>query len=140
MITREQQIDAFAIRQLERRRSGPEDQWITMRMFAGIIASTLVLPAFVPFFEAFRLRSPALFLVGLFFLIGFGVSYYVLLRCFLEADVASETETAQHLPTKTDDETLVVVPQMALSRPEDRGATTIRISRKGVRHLARHSA
>jgi len=108
-------------------------------MFAGIIASTLVLPAFVPFFEAFRLRSPALFLVGLFFLVGFGVSYYVSLRCFLEADVASETETEQPLPTKTVDETLVV-PQMALSRPEDRGATTIRSSWKRVRHLARHSA
>lgn len=139
MSTREQQIDAFAIRQLERRRSGPENQWVTMRMFAGIIASTLVLPAFVPFFEAFRLRSPALFLVGLFFLVGFGVSYYVSLRCFLEADVASETETEQPLPTKTVDETLVV-PQMALSRPEDRGATTIRSSWKRVRHLARHSA
>jgi hypothetical protein len=53
-------------------------------MFAGVIASALVLPAFVTFFEAFRLRSPAVFLTGLFFLIGFGVSYYILLRWFLE--------------------------------------------------------
>jgi hypothetical protein len=104
MSIKEQPIDAFVIRQVEGRRSGPENQWVTVRMFAGIIASTLVLPVFVPFFEAFRLRSPALFLVGLFFLIGFGASYYVLLRCFLDADIASESETAQHLPTKTVDE------------------------------------
>jgi hypothetical protein len=58
-------------------------------MFAGVIASALVLPAFVTFFEAFRLRSPAVFLTGLFFLIGFGVSYYILLRWFLEMDTAA---------------------------------------------------
>jgi hypothetical protein len=89
MSTKEQSIDVSTIPQAERRRVGPESQWLTERMFAGVIASALVLPALVPFFEAFRLRSPALFLTGLFFLIGFGVSYYILLRWFLEMDAAA---------------------------------------------------
>ena len=61
-------------------------QWITTRMFTTVIASALVLPALVPFFESFRLRSMGLFLTGLFFLFGFGASYYILLRWFLEMD------------------------------------------------------
>ncbi|MFZ0678034.1 hypothetical protein [Candidatus Binatus sp.] len=64
-------------------------QWITTRAFTAVIASALVLPALVPFFEAFRLRSIGLFLTGLFFLLGFGVSYYILLRWFLEMDTAA---------------------------------------------------
>jgi Na+/melibiose symporter-like transporter len=63
-------------------------QWITTRMYTAVIASALVLPALVPFFESFRLRSIGLFLTGLFFLLGFGVSYYILLRWFLEMDLA----------------------------------------------------
>jgi hypothetical protein len=58
-------------------------------MFTAAIASALVLPALVPFFEAFRLRSMALFLTGLFLLLGFGVSYYILFRWFLEMDIAA---------------------------------------------------
>jgi hypothetical protein len=58
-------------------------------MFTAVIASALVLPALVPFFEAFRLGSMGLFLTGLFFLLGFGVSYYILLRWFLEMDTAA---------------------------------------------------
>jgi Na+/melibiose symporter-like transporter len=65
------------------------EQWVTTRMFTAVIASALVLPALVPFFEAFRLRSMGLFLTGLFFLLGFGVSYYILLRWFLEMDTAA---------------------------------------------------
>ena len=65
------------------------EQWVTTRMFTAVIASALVLPALVPFFEAFRLRSMGLFLTGLFFLLGFGVSYYILLRWFLEMDAAA---------------------------------------------------
>jgi hypothetical protein len=57
-------------------------QWITTRMYTAVIASALVLPALVPFFESFRLRSIGLFLTGLFFLLGFGVSYYILLVGF----------------------------------------------------------
>ena len=68
-----------------------EQQWVTPRIFTAAIASALVLPAVVPFFEAFRLRSMGLFLTGLFFLLGFGVSYYILLRWFLEMDIASRT-------------------------------------------------
>ena len=64
-------------------------QWITTRVFTAVIASALVLPALVLFFEAFRLRSMGLFLTGLFFLLGFGVSYYILLRWFLEMDEAA---------------------------------------------------
>ncbi|MFZ2062260.1 MAG: hypothetical protein WAU82_14705 [Candidatus Binatus sp.] len=70
-------------------------QWITTRVFTAVIASALVLPTLVPFFEAFRLRSMALFLTGLFFSLGFGVSYYILLRWFLEMDA-----TARPLVTK----------------------------------------
>jgi hypothetical protein len=66
-----------------------EKQWVTTRMFTAAIASALVLPALVPFFEAFRLHSMGLFLTGLFFLLGFGVSYYILLRWFLEMDTAA---------------------------------------------------
>jgi Na+/melibiose symporter-like transporter len=66
-----------------------EEQWVTTRMFTAAIASALVLSALVPFFEAFRLRSMGLFLTGLFFLLGFGVSYYILLRWFLEMDTAA---------------------------------------------------
>jgi hypothetical protein len=88
MSTGKHWIDASAIRKA-RRWFGPEDQWITTRMFAAVIASALVLPAFVPDFEAFGLRSSTLFIVGLFILIGFGVPYYALLRCFQEAE---ETE------------------------------------------------
>jgi hypothetical protein len=65
------------------------EQWVTTRIFTAAIASALVLPALVPLFEAFRLRSMGLFLTGLFFLPGFGVSYYILLRWFLEMDTAS---------------------------------------------------
>jgi hypothetical protein len=65
------------------------EQWVTTRMFTAVIASALVLPALVPFFEAFRLRSMGLFLTGLFFLLGFGVSYYILLRWFLAMDTAA---------------------------------------------------
>jgi hypothetical protein len=65
-----------------------EEQWVTRRMFTAAIASALVLPALVPFFEAFRLRSMALFQTGLL-LLGFGVSYYVSLRWFLEMDIAA---------------------------------------------------
>ena len=65
-----------------------EEQWVTTRMFTAAIASALVLPALVPCFEAFRLHSMALFLTGLFFLLGFGVPYYILLRWFLEMDTA----------------------------------------------------
>jgi Na+/melibiose symporter-like transporter len=65
------------------------EQWVTTRMFTAVIASALVLPALVPFFEAFRLGSMGLFLTGLFFLLGFGVSYYILLRWFLEMDTAA---------------------------------------------------
>ena len=71
----------------------PANQSTTKRMFPGVIASALVLPALAPFFEAFRLHSPALFLTGLLFLIGFGVSYYILLRCFMDAD-ASDSATS----------------------------------------------
>ena len=66
-----------------------EEKWVTTRMFTAAIASALVLPALVPFFEAFRLRSMALFLTGLFFVLGFGVSYYILLRWFLEMDTSA---------------------------------------------------
>jgi Na+/melibiose symporter-like transporter len=66
-----------------------EEQWVTTRMFTAVIASALVLPALVPFFEALRLRSMALFLTGLSFLLGFGVFYYILLRWFLEMDSAA---------------------------------------------------
>jgi hypothetical protein len=64
-------------------------QWTTTRTFTAVVASALVLPALVPFFEAFRLHSMALFLTGLFFSLGFGVSYYILLRWFLEMDTAA---------------------------------------------------
>jgi hypothetical protein len=63
-----------------------EKQWLTTRMYTAAIASALVLPTLVLFFEAFRLHSMALFLTGVFFLLGFGVSYYILLRWFLEMD------------------------------------------------------
>ena len=66
-----------------------EEQWVTTRMFTAAIASALVLPALVPFFEAFRLRSMPLFLTGLIFLLGFGVSYFILLRWFLGMDTAA---------------------------------------------------
>jgi hypothetical protein len=66
-----------------------EKQWVTTRMFTAAIASALVLPALAAFFAAFRLRSTALFLTGLFLLLGFGVSYYILLRWFLEMDTAA---------------------------------------------------
>ena len=66
-----------------------EERWITTRMFTAVIASALVLPALVPSFEAFRLHSMGLFLTGLFFLLGFGVLYYILLRWFLEMDTAA---------------------------------------------------
>jgi hypothetical protein len=64
-------------------------QWITTRVFTAVIAAALVLPTLVLFFEAFRLRSMALFLTGSFFSLGFGVSYYILLRWFLEMDAAA---------------------------------------------------
>ena len=66
-----------------------EERWVTTRMFTTAIASALVLPALVSFFEVFRLRSMALFLTGLFFVLGFGVSYYILLRWFLEMDTSA---------------------------------------------------
>jgi hypothetical protein len=66
-----------------------EEQWVTTRMFTAAIASALVLPALAAFLAAFRLRSTALFLTGLFLLLGFGVSYYILLRWFLEMDTAA---------------------------------------------------
>ena len=81
-------IDASAIQKAKRSYVGREDQWITKRIFAGVIASALVLPAFVPGFEAFGLRSSTLFILGLFILIGFGVPYYILLRWFLAMDTA----------------------------------------------------
>ena len=67
------------------------ERWVTTRIFTAAIASALVLPAVVPFFEAFRLRSMGLFLTGLFFLLGFGVSYYILLHWFLEMGTACRT-------------------------------------------------
>jgi hypothetical protein len=89
MSTAQQPRDVSTIRPTERRRVGRENHWMTARTFADVIASLMVLPAFALIFDAFPLRSPALFLTGLFFLIGFGVSYYVLLRWFLETDTSS---------------------------------------------------
>jgi hypothetical protein len=89
MSTGAKSIDVSTIPQTERRRVGPESQWVTTRMFTAVTASALVLPALVPFFEAFRLHSMGLFLTGLFFLLGFGVSYYILLSWFLEMDTAA---------------------------------------------------
>ena len=74
-------------------------QWITTRVFTAVIASALVLPALVPFFEAFRLRSMGLFLTGLFFLLGFGVAYYILLRWFLEMDTAARPSVTRQFST-----------------------------------------
>jgi Na+/melibiose symporter-like transporter len=76
-----------------------EEQWVTTRMFTAAIASALVLPTLVPLFEAFRLRSTVLFLTGLFFLLGFGVSYYVLLRWFLEMDTAARPSVTKQFST-----------------------------------------
>ena len=66
-----------------------ERQKVTTRMFTAAMASAFVLPALALFFDAFRLHSMALSLTGLFFLLGFGGSYYILLRWFLEMDTAA---------------------------------------------------
>lgn len=64
-------------------------QWITTRRFTAIIASALVSPTLVLFYEAFRLRSMALLLTGVFLLLFFGVPYYILLCWFLQMDTAA---------------------------------------------------
>jgi hypothetical protein len=57
--------------------------------YAAIIAFVMVLPAAAGF-DGFRLHSPAILFIGLFFLIGFGLSYYLLLRWFLDEEIADE--------------------------------------------------
>ena len=140
MSTMEQLIDASPIRQAESSHLGRQNEWFTPGTYAAVIASGLVLPALAAVIEAFVLRSPGLFLVGLLFLIGFGASYYILLHSFLEADIASDAETEQYLATIPLEQTLAVSPQMTLSPREDRGPTTSRTSQKHVRHFSRQSA
>ena len=76
-----------------------EEQWVTTRMFTAAIALALVLPAVGPFFEAFRLGSMPLFLTGLIFLLGFGVSYFILLRWFLGMDTAGRPSVTRQFST-----------------------------------------
>jgi hypothetical protein len=104
MSTREQLGEVSAIRQAECRHVLPQNQSLTTRMFAAIIASALVLPAIGAVIDASSLGSPALSLLGFVFLIGFGVPYYVFLHWALEEDIASETESGQNLPTRIIDE------------------------------------
>jgi hypothetical protein len=113
MSTRKQLREVSAIRQAECWRVVPQNQSLTTRMFAGIIAVALVLPAMGAVIDAARVGSPTLLLLGFVFLIGFGVPYYIFLHWALEEDIASETESGQTLPTRIIDETPDVVRQMA---------------------------
>jgi hypothetical protein len=113
MSTREQLGEVSAIRQAECRRVVPQNQSLTTRMFAAIIASALVLPAIGAVIDASSLGSPALSLLGFVFLIGFGVPYYIFLHWALEEDIASETESGQNLARRIIDETPDVLRQMA---------------------------
>ena len=99
MSTKNQFKGALAICQRQWVKRSPQNQnlWLTRRTSAAILAGALVLPAIAPIIDAPSLRSLALILVGLFFLIGFGVPYYILLRWCLEANAASESETALEL-------------------------------------------
>jgi hypothetical protein len=53
---------------------------------AALMAAAMVLPAMAPLIVAIGRHSSTLLLLGLVFLAGFGVPYYVLLRWFLEKE------------------------------------------------------
>jgi len=76
------------IRRIEYQTTSSQSHLFTKHMSTAVIASSLVLPAVVPIFEAFRLHSTGLFLIGLFLLTGLWTPFYVLVGRFREEEAA----------------------------------------------------
>jgi len=97
MSTGELFLGTLRILRAELQTATPRSHLITRRMSAAVIASSLVLPAVVPIFEAFSVHSTGLFLIGLFLLTGFWTPFYVLVCRFREEEVAASLHcTAPH--------------------------------------------
>jgi hypothetical protein len=94
------------------RRPALQNLSVAPRVYAAIIAFVMNLPAVAPVIEAFRLNSPALVVVGLAFLIGFGLPCYLLLRWMLEADITSQADREEHMQTRTANNSTLGVPSI----------------------------